>query len=189
MRKQVTSASLVSAPPDREWVCVGRAGVGEGTYEDGGHPVESALLQGEKRGWRAAGPGPQTIRLVFDKPQKLRRIWLKFEETEIKRTQEFVLRWSPDGGRSYREIVRQQWNFSPPETEPETEDYAVELSDVTALELNIVPDKSGGEGRASFAMHSNATTKKKNRNEAVAKIKTGMAHLCCDFPSAARPNP
>jgi hypothetical protein len=82
---------------------------------------------------------------VFDKPQKLRRIWLKFEETEIKRTQEFVLRWSPDCGRSYREIVRQQWNFSPPET-----DYAVELSDVTAIELNIVPDKSGGEARASI---------------------------------------
>jgi hypothetical protein len=84
---------------------------------------------------------------VFDKPQKLRRIWLKFEETEIKRTQGFVLRWSPDGGRSCREIVRQQWNFSPPETERETEDYAVEPSDVTALELNIVPDKSGGEVR------------------------------------------
>jgi hypothetical protein len=96
------------------------------------------------------GPGPQTIRLVFDKPQKLRRIWLKFEETEIKRTQEFVLRWSPDCGRSYREIVRQQWNFSPPETERETEDYAVELSDVTAIELNIVPDKNGDEARASL---------------------------------------
>jgi hypothetical protein len=90
------------------------------------------------------------VRLVFDKPQKLRRIWLKFEETEIMRTQEFVLRWSPDGGRSFREIVRQQWNFSPPETERETEDYAVELSDVTALEVNIVPDKSGGEARASL---------------------------------------
>jgi hypothetical protein len=46
--------------------------------------------------------------------------------------------------------VRQQWNFSPPETERETEDYAVELSDVTAIELNIVPDKSGGEARASL---------------------------------------
>jgi hypothetical protein len=87
---------------------------------------------------------------VFDKPQKLRRIWLKFEETEIKRTQEFVPRWSPDHGRSYREIVRQQWNFSPPETERETEDYAVELSDVTAIELNIVPDKNGDEARASL---------------------------------------
>ncbi len=140
MRKLVTSASLVGASPARDWLDVGSAAVVEVTSEDGAFAVESALLQGEKRGWRASGPGPQTIRLVFDKPQKLRRIWVKFEEAEIKRTQEFILRWSPDGGRSYREIVRQQWNFSPPETERETEDYAVKLSDVTALELNIVPD-------------------------------------------------
>jgi hypothetical protein len=113
---------------------VGSAAVVEVTSEDGAFPVESALLQGEKRGWRASGPGPQTIRLVFDKPQKLRRIWLKFEEAEIKRTQEFVLRWSPDGGRSYREIVRQQWNFSPPETERETED--TQLSSPMSQHLN-----------------------------------------------------
>ena len=133
MRKQVTSASLVEAPPDRDWLDVGSAAVVEVTSEDGAHPVESVQLQGEKRGCRTAGPGPQAIRLVFDKPQKLRRIWLKFEETEIKCTQEFVLRWSPDGGRSCREIVRQQWNFSPPETERETEDHAVEPSDVQHL--------------------------------------------------------
>jgi hypothetical protein len=151
MRKHVTSTSLVVGAPARDWLDVGSAALVEVTSEDGAYPVESALLQGEERGWRAAGPGPQTIRLVFDKPQQLRRIWLKFEETEIKRTQEFVLRWSSDGGRSYREIVRQQWNFSPPETERETEDYAVQLSDVTALELNIVPDQSGGEVRASLA--------------------------------------
>ena len=138
MRKHVTSASLVGATPARDWLELGSAAVVEVTMRSAAHPVESALLQGEKRGWRAAGPGTQTIRLVFDKPQKLRRIWLEFEETEIKRTQEFVLRWSPDGGRSYREIVRQQWNFSPPETVSETEDYAVELSGVTTLELNIV---------------------------------------------------
>ena len=150
MRKHMTSASLVGASPARDWLDAGSAAVVEVTSEDGAFPVESALLHGERHGWRASGPGPQTIRLVFDKPQKLRRIWLRFEETEVKRTQEFVLRWSPDGGRSYREIVRQQWNFSPPETERETEDYAVELSDVTALELNIVPDKSGGEARASL---------------------------------------
>ena len=54
-------------------------------------------------------------------------------------------------GRSFREIVRQQWNFSPPETVRETEDYTVDLSDVTVLELRILPDKSGGEARASLA--------------------------------------
>jgi hypothetical protein len=86
---------------------------------------------------------------LFDKPQRLRRIWLVFEETETQRTQEFVLRWS-DAGHSFREIVRQQWNFSPPETVRETEDYSVELLDVIVLELKIVPDKSGGEARASL---------------------------------------
>jgi hypothetical protein len=66
------------------------------------------------------------------------------------RTQEFVLRWSPDGGRSFREIVRQQWNFSQPDAVREIEDYAVELSGVS-IELMILPDKSGGKARASLA--------------------------------------
>ena len=42
----------------------------------------------------------------------LKRIALVFEENDTRRTQEFVLRWSADGGQSFREIVRQQWNFS-----------------------------------------------------------------------------
>ena len=75
---------------------------------------------------------------------------LAFEETEIERTQEFFLRWSPDGGRSFREIVRQQWNFSPPNTIREVEEYRVELPDVTVLELVIVPDISRGAARASL---------------------------------------
>ncbi len=127
-----------------------RAAVVEVTSEDKDYPVESALLSGETQGWRAASPGTQTIRLLFDQPQRLRRISLAFEENEIKRTQEFVLRWSPDGGRSFREIVRQQWNFSPPDTVREVEEYQVELSEVTVLELIIVPDNSGGAARASL---------------------------------------
>jgi hypothetical protein len=92
---------------------VGKVALAEVTSEDKTHPIESALVGGEKRGWRAAEPGPQTIRLLFDKPQRIKRIQLAFEETETKRTQECTLRWSRDGGQSYREIVRQQWNFSP----------------------------------------------------------------------------
>jgi hypothetical protein len=86
-------------------------------------------------GWRAADSGTQSIRLIFDEPQRLTRISLVFEETEIRRTQEFVLRWSSDGGRSFREIVRQQWNFTPPATTGENEQYQVALSGVTVLEL------------------------------------------------------
>ena len=73
-----------------------------------------------------------------------------FEENETARTQEFVLRWSADGGNSFREIVRQQWNFSPPETIREVEEYQVELASVTVLELIIIPSVSGGTARASL---------------------------------------
>jgi hypothetical protein len=78
-------------------------------------------------------------------------MWLLFIEPDTARTHEFVLRWSPDGGRTFREILRQQWNFGPPEAIREAEDYRVELSGVTVLELTIIPDKSGGDARASLA--------------------------------------
>jgi hypothetical protein len=135
---------------DEGWIDLDRAAVVEVTSEEKDYPVEFALLPGKEQGWRAAEPGAQTIRLLFDKPQKLRRIWLVFEETQNQRTQEFVLRWSSNRGQSFREIVRQQWNFSPPKTMREVEEYQVELSDVTVLELVIVPDISRGAARASL---------------------------------------
>src|SRR5712692_5316152 len=151
MRKRLITPSPQNAPPlDEGWLDLDGAAVVEVTSEEKEYPVESALVSGEMRGWRAADSGTQTIRLTFDQPQKLTRISLVFEETETERTQEFVLRWSPDGGRSFREIVRQQWNFSPPNTVREVEEYQIELSEVTVLELIIVPDNSGGAARASL---------------------------------------
>jgi hypothetical protein len=152
MRKRLISAiPHERVPSDSGGLDLAKLGTVEITSEDEANPIECALQLGEALGWRAAESGPQIIRLLFDQPQKLKRIWLVFEESEIQRTQEFVLRWSPDHGRSFQEIVRQQWNFSPPGTVRETEDYTVDLSDVTVLELRILPDQSGGEGRASLA--------------------------------------
>jgi hypothetical protein len=150
-KSQITQIPQSAQPRDQAWVDVDRIASVEVTSEESDYPVESALLLEGKRGWRAANPGTQTIRLIFDEPQKLRRILLVFEDSENSRTQEFVLRWSPDIESSFREIQRQQWNFSPADSTRETEDYAVELSEVKVLELMIVPDKSGGEVRASLA--------------------------------------
>src|SRR6266571_7883033 len=151
MRKRLITPIPKDVPHlDEGWLDLDRAGVVEVTSEDKDYPVEAALVSGETQGWRAASPGTQTIRLLFDQPQRLRRISLAFEENEIRRTQEFVLRWSPDSGRSFREIVRQQWNFSPPDTVREVEEYQVELSDVTVLELIVVPDNNRGVARASL---------------------------------------
>ena len=132
------------------WLDVERAAIVEITSEDRNFPVESAFVSKEAQGWRAAMAGTQAIRLIFDQPQRLKQISLVFEEKEIPRMQEFVLRWSSDGGSSFREIVRQQWNFSPPETIREVEQYQVELSNVTVLELTVVPNTSGGSARASL---------------------------------------
>jgi hypothetical protein len=151
MRKRLIPPIPQDAPTlDEGWLDLGRIAVVEVTSEEKEYPVEAALVAGETRGWRAAESGTQTIRLIFDQRQRLKRISLVFEETDTERTQEFVLRWSGDGGRSFREIVRQQWNFSPRNTVREVEEYQVGLTDVTVLELVIVPDISRGSARASL---------------------------------------
>ena len=119
--------------------------------EDAAHPIESALTPGAESGWRAAVSGKQTIRLVFNQPQRLRKILLSFVERSISRTQEYVLRWSADGGQSFHEIVRQQWNFNPQGANTETEEHQVELSGVNVLELIITPEIGGGDAVASLA--------------------------------------
>jgi hypothetical protein len=151
MRKRlITAVPRVSPRTDQNWLDLGSVATVEVTSETKDHPVESALLLSETGGWRASQPGTQIIRLLFDQPLRVKRISLVFEESENTRTQEFVLRWSSDSGRSFLEIVRQQWNFSPPGTVQELEDYLVDLTDLTVMELEIIPDKSGGEARASL---------------------------------------
>jgi hypothetical protein len=151
MRKRlITPTPQQAAPLEEGWLDLDGTAIVEVSSEEKEHPVESALAAADGKGWRAADSGIQTIRLIFDEPQRLKRIALVFEETDLERTQEFILRWSPDKGRSFREIVRQQWNFSPPSTIREVEDYQVELSGATVLELVIVPDKSGGAAHASL---------------------------------------
>ncbi len=134
---------------DRKWLELDLAAQVEVTSEAAGYPVEEALLR-DGRGWRADMPGTQTIRLLFDRPQAIHLVRLVFKEEELVRTQEFVLRWLPAGSESWVDLVRQQWNFSPPNTTEECEEYRFELSSAAALELSINPDISLGEAHASL---------------------------------------
>jgi len=152
MRKRILAqVQQTLPPPNQDWLNVEGLAEVEITSEDAAHPIESALLPDQASGWRAAVPGRQTIRLFFNHPQRLRRIWMNFVEPAAERTQEYVVRWSPDSGQSFQEIVRQQWNFSPQGTTNETEDHHVDLQAVTVLELTIIPDISGGSEFASLA--------------------------------------
>ena len=152
MRKQTISSGSESVSRlDDAWLDLEQLAKVEVTSESAEHPIEFALIPDRGLGWRAAQPGKQTIRLIFDHPLSLGRILLRFDEMERRRTQEFVLRWLPEGHQSSLEIVRQQYTFSPPTTNQESEDYRVNLNRVTALELEIVPDISGGDASASLA--------------------------------------
>jgi hypothetical protein len=151
MRKRIiNSDEKQNINSDQKWLDIEKIAVVEVTSEEEAFPIESALLPGKASGWRALGQGKQVIRLLFDNPQRLQWISLKFEELQIERTQEYVLRWSPDGGQSYQEIIRQQWNFSPEGATSEIEDYQVELPAVTIFELSIDPDISEGNTFASL---------------------------------------
>jgi len=151
MRKRIINlVPKQTVDSDHKWLDIEKLALVEVTSEDNKFPIESALLPGRVLGWRASDPGEQIIRLLFDNPQKLQWIRLNFEELEIERTQEYVLRWSLDGGKSYQEIIRQQWNFSPEGSTSEVEDYQVELPAVSILELIINPDISEKNAFASI---------------------------------------
>jgi hypothetical protein len=151
MQKRLVEAPEQENVAERAWLDLEVMAQVELTSEDPAHPVEGALLSRRGSGWRAAEPGVQSIRLLFHQPQRLQRIRLRFDEPAAGRTQEFALRWSPDGGRSFRDLVRQQYTFSPEGSTSEVEDLNVDLPSVTALELTIIPDQGRGEAYASLA--------------------------------------
>jgi hypothetical protein len=150
MRKQIVDRPRKADADIGEALDLQRLAHIELTSEDPDYPIEAALATPSGCGWRAGQGGEQIIRLLFDEPQRVRRIQISFREDQYPRTQEFVLRWSSDNGLSYSDIVRQQYTFSPPGTTEEAETYDVDLAHVTALELAIIPDRSGGDARASL---------------------------------------
>ena len=125
----------------------------EVTSEDGAHPVDHAFDPHRGPGgtrWIAGEPGAQTVLLVFDHPQVLRTIGVEIEELAVSRTQELTVAVSSDGGRTYRELVRQEFTFSPTGTSFEREVWARAESGVTHLRLDIKPDKGGHVGLATL---------------------------------------
>jgi hypothetical protein len=152
MRKKIIQqAAEKETPAAQKWLDLQHLAQVELTSEDAAYPIERAIASEAGSGWKATEPGEQSIRFIFDEPQKIGRIQIRFRETDLERTQEFLLRWLPAGTGSYQEILRQQYNFSPPHATEEYEDYTVDLNAVQAIELVIIPEISGGSARASLA--------------------------------------
>ena len=151
MRKHIVATEPSPRGTSEEWLNLEEIARVEVSSEDPQYPIESAFKHGESLGWRASQPGEQTIRLLFDQPRDLRRIWLRFSEPKVERTQQFTLRWADSQTGPFREIVRQQWNFNPQSSTMDVEDYKVDLRHLLALELTIDPDLGKNQAFAALA--------------------------------------
>src|SRR5215470_19130368 len=116
------------------------------TSEAADYPIDNVLDSHRGPGgsrWVAGEPGPQRLLLAFDAPQTLRLLRLEVEERDVSRTQEIQVAISRDGGHTYQTLLRQEYNFSPPGTTFEREEWSITAEGVTHLQLVITPDKGG----------------------------------------------
>jgi hypothetical protein len=150
MKKRTMTSEIPSRDAHPAWLPLDELAEAEISSEDPEYPIENALVPGRTQGWRAATPGEQIIRLTFEQPRGVKQVRVVIEEHECERTQQIVLRAALYRGGPWRELVRQQYNFSPAGAVREQEDYEVNLPSVAALELSIIPDINGGEARASL---------------------------------------
>jgi hypothetical protein len=153
MRKRIVTSHQVSGKPGPgpRWMDLAEIATVEVSSEDPGFPIESVFNADGGPGWRASEKGEQQIRLIFDQAVAVHRIQLHFLEPERDRLQEFTVRWSAADGGPPKEIVRQQWNFSPGGSTSEIEDYEVNLDGVSTVELVIQPDLTRHDAVATLA--------------------------------------
>src|ERR1700733_6161808 len=141
MRKSIVSPSAAATTPisdlGRDLERIARVEI---SSEDEQFPIEHALGKKETTGRGGAGTGPQLIRLHFDEPMNIKRLHLHFVDRAAERSQEFAV--YAGAGSELKEVARQQWSFSPNGSTEEIEDYPVNLSGITTLEVRIDPDRS-----------------------------------------------
>jgi hypothetical protein len=153
IRKQIIGPFAAPPAPTPGEIDVAAVATVLVTSEDTSHPVDHAFDNHGGPGgtrWIAGEPGEQTLILVFDAPQAIRRVALEVEEPGVARTQELQLAFSTDGGRTYREVLRQEYNFSPAGAMFEREDWTLNAEGVTHMRLVIRPDKGHKPCRATI---------------------------------------
>ncbi len=121
--------------------------------EDPQNPLECLVDgRGGPGGTRWAGATANTIECIvleFDPAQRISRLVYEAEERERERTQQVRVEVSLDRGATYRQVLAQDYTFSPHGATFQHEDLQLDLNAVTHLKLTVVPNK-GGSGVASL---------------------------------------
>lgn len=93
--------------------------------------------------WSAECEGEQLIEIRFHRRMPVRRVRVVSSDAEQSRTQEMTIWVSLRGGEQHREVLRQQFTFSPGGATQEVEEYGLQLEEVSRIQLRIVPNVDG----------------------------------------------
>lgn len=120
----------------------------EVSSEDELFPITAALGHDVTNGWRAAATGPQTLRLLFTEPQRIKRLRVHAVDRVSERTQEMRVRAGASADL-LAEVARWEFSFSPRGSTEEVEEIPVALDGISVVELRIDPEvrhPGGNEG-------------------------------------------
>jgi len=149
------------------------------------HPIDHLIDGGRGRGgtrWASARRDTtERIVLEFDDPQDISRLAYEVEECNAERTQEVRVEMSTDGGDRYRQILAQDYSFSPQGGTFQQEDLRLDLPSITHLRLTIVPNKGGRLWRRHTHLTSSVCVARSN-----LPAWTGLSRIAA-APTQSRP--
>jgi hypothetical protein len=147
LRKQLLSDRHEPAPDVPGHLNIGSCATIAFSSEHADHPIDHLLDARSGAGgtyWAGARQDtPEQILIEFDTPQSISRLVYEVEELQCERTQEIRIEVSSDAGCTYRQLVVQEYTFSPRGATLQREDLRFELMEITHLRLAIVPHKDG----------------------------------------------
>jgi F5/8 type C domain len=153
IRKRLMSEPSSMSAQGQGEIDIARLALFAYSSEEPGHPLEHLVDGHCGRGgtrWVSARPNTtERIVLEFDHPQRISRLVYEVEECGQERTQEVRLEVSADHGSTYRQVLAQDYTFSPQGATFQHEDLRLELPAITHLRVTIVPNK-GGSGVATL---------------------------------------
>jgi hypothetical protein len=154
LRKRALEADAATSAGTADEIDIAGCATIAYSSEKPAHPVEH-LLDGHSgpggTRWISARPDViEQIIVEFDQPQAISRLVYEVEEAVRERTQEVRVEVSEDGGRTYRQILVQEYTFSPGGATYQREEQRLNLLQASHLRLTIVPNKNGS-GTATLA--------------------------------------
>src|SRR6202048_787556 len=116
LRKRLIGEQSLMSPEGPGEIDIASHAILASSSEDPNHPLEHLIDRHSGRGgtrWASARPdATERIVLEFDHSQRISRLVYEVEECWQERTQEVRVEVSADQGRTYRQVLAQDYTFS-----------------------------------------------------------------------------